>query len=153
MKCYWSLMWHGWKLFQCWTIVGAFTASSLGEAFHLGIILGKKLNLLLSNAVEMFMKRLMCPLVLFFKLSHCRVNNISLISTNVSVKVWHHISSSSPLYWFQLLIMLGLSLFAFFSTYFSFQQFFFFLTYFAHYLAIFYSEKVVFGVSPAFEHA
>ena len=47
----------------------------------------------------------------------------------------------------------GLSLFCFFSNYFSFQQFFF-LTYFAQYVAtIFLFIKGFPGVSPAIEHA
>ena len=39
---------------------------STWELFYIG----KKLNLQLLTAIEMFMKHLLCPLVLFFKLSH-----------------------------------------------------------------------------------
>ena len=52
---------------------GVFT-TSLGETIHIRIILWS----LTVTVVEMFMKHLLCPLVLLFKLSHCRVDNISV---------------------------------------------------------------------------
>jgi len=53
--------------------VGTFTAL-LDKAFYIGIILEKKLNLLLSTDEKIFPKRLLCPLVIREIIKHALRN-------------------------------------------------------------------------------